>query len=105
MHEYCRSKQLAKLLQTSRDILEHAGNGDWKSVAQLQEQQNRIARDIFEVSVAASEACEIAAAIKEVLSTNARILELLACEREACLTEVRTCGNRRQALKAYNSNA
>jgi hypothetical protein len=105
MHDTGRSKRLTNLLETTREMLKKAGSGDWESVARLQGRQNRLAREIFEVSMAASETCEIAATIMEVLRTNARTLELFDCERKTCIAELHSCFNRRQALKAYSSNS
>ena len=100
-HATGQCRRLATVLTTTRQMLEHAGAGDWDEVAELERGRREDLRLCFSQSVAPEQSELVAEALAVMLHLNEELMALLATARDTVLQQGVKQARTRSALGNY----
>jgi hypothetical protein len=96
-------ERLAQVLSVTRDMLEHARQGAWDEVAQLEQTRRSDLQHCFAHPVDAEHGELVAEALAVLLHLNEELMSLLGDAREAVLQQGARQARRRSALGEYHA--
>lgn len=94
-------RQLADVLTATRQMLEHAGAGEWDQVTDLERARREQLEQCFSDSIAPQHSELVSEALAVMLHLNEELMSLLTAAREAVLDEGVQQARRRSALGSY----
>ncbi len=100
-----RTQLLASILQTSHEMLEHARDGHWHRVAELEAARRAQVEVFFANPVTADDGADVAAAIREVLRFNEQVTRLGMQARDRVCEQHREQKIGDKARRAYRQCA
>ncbi len=99
-----RREQLKEIVHLSREMLERAGQLEWDKIVPLETRRKQLVMQCFRAPTPESDAAEVAAAIKEILSLNQQVTELGKQCQTQLGTEIHAHNRGRVASSAYLSH-
>jgi septal ring factor EnvC (AmiA/AmiB activator) len=109
MHDECSNsnlnEHLAQLESLSQQMLQMAGEKDWSSLGELENRQQQLAKELFELPIAADEVAAVQTTIKKLLVTNQTITDQATASRQELSELANNIGKGRKAINAYQGNS
>ena len=96
-----RLQQLENIVLLSKDMLNHAKQGDWAQVTELEAGRRTLVMRCFRQPVRYQDAPQVAAAIKEILHLNQMVSDLVSAHQDAVGIDIRNNKQGRTARAAY----
>ncbi len=100
-----RSEQLQQVIDLSQQMLEMAQGGKWEAVAELEVRRKQLVAVCFQHPTNTQNAPEVAVSIREILSLNQQISDLVRGGREQLTGEIHSRNVGRAATAAYLNHA
>ncbi len=98
-------RQYKRLLRLSRQVLEHAENGDWEAVTDLERERHPLVSEFFSGECPAHERETRRNMIRTLLDIDRRIIRLVEARREEIAHQLQTITRGRGAMRAYALNS
>lgn len=91
------------LRSLSVEMLELAQTGQWDAVTEREVQRRALLEELFQTAPPADLAPQLEAAARAVLASDARLLELAQAERDQLSEHLKSLGQGRRAMQAYQN--
>ena len=96
-----RERQIERILELTRGARERAEEGDWEAAVALEGERRPLIREYFTSPLPMHGRVRVAAAIREILSSDAGLIALAAKGRNEAAEESRRMQHGRRAKAAY----
>ena len=98
-------RRYKRLLRLSRAVLEHAENGDWEAVTDLERERHPLVSEFFSSECPAHERESRRNLIQTLLEIDRQIVRLVEARREEIAHQLQTITRGRGAMRAYALNS
>jgi len=92
-----------RLRSLSTEMLEKAQAGQWDTVSEQESQRRALLEELFQVAPPSDLAPQLEAAARAVLAGDAELLKLAEIERDQLSEHLKSLGQGRRAMQAYQS--
>jgi|KBSSwiStaDraftv2_1062776.scaffolds.fasta_scaffold2691849_1 hypothetical protein len=99
-----QEEQLARVLELTRSARESAHAGDWSMVVALEAERRPLLRTLFAQPFPREARSRVAAAIREILTSDAGLIALASAGRNETADETRRVRRSRNAAAIYAAN-
>jgi hypothetical protein len=96
--------RIARILELTRAAKERARAGDWTSAVAIEAERRPLIHDFFARPLPTEARGRVAAAIREILASDAGLIALAAAGRSAAAAESSKLRHGRKATAAYAAN-
>ena len=96
-------QRINRLRSLSTEMLELAQAGHWDAVTEQESQRRILLEELFQTAPPTDLAPQLEAAARATLSSDAELLKLAQAEREQLSDHLKSLGQSRRALQAYQN--
>ena len=96
-------QRINRLRSLSAELLELAQAGQWDAVTELESQRRAVLETLFQTAPPADLALQLESAARATLASDARLLELAQAERDQLSEHLKSLGQGRRAVQAYQN--